>query len=139
MTAVQVKLLRLDQEPGGDHVYGIKIDQLIATAVGGADRLDAAQPNPSAPIPGAKARLELHEDGPLIKTVIEQIPALISACAALISAWCAWQSTRKDISPARKRTIRRTVQVTVGKHTYEGQLAAKDLKRVANLLASLDP
>lgn len=137
MTTVQVKLQRNDREPGGDHVYGAKIDELIGASVGGVDKLDRTQVNPRARIPKVNARLELHEDGPLIQTVIEQIPALISACAALMTAWCVWRSTRKDIPPAVKRTIRRTIRVTVGSHTFEGPLGAKDLKRVANLLASL--
>lgn len=137
MTAVHIKLQRHDREPGGDHVYGTKIDKLIGAAVGGAKKFDRTQNNPAAPVSGTKARLELHEDGPLIETVIEQIPALISACASLITAWCAWRSARKDLPPKLKRTLRRTVRVTVGTHTYEGQLAPKDLKRVANLLTSL--
>lgn len=124
MTPVQIKLRREDREPGGDHVYGTKIDKLIGAVVSRADE--------------TKAHLELHEDGPLIQTVIEQIPALISAGASLITAWCAWRSARKDLPPVLKRTLRRTIRVTVGSHTYEGQLAPKDLKRVANLLASLD-
>lgn len=68
-------------------------------------------------------------------SAVEQIPALTSACASLTTAWCAWRSARKDF-PRRLR-LRRTVRVTVGSHTYEGQLAPKDLKRVASLLASL--
>lgn len=137
MTTVRIKLERHDREPGGDHVYGTKIDQFINAAVGGVEKFDRARYNPTATISGTKARLELHEDGPLIQTVIEQIPALISACASLITAWCAWKSARKDLPPKLKRTLRRTVRVSVGSHTYEGQLDPKDLKRVASLLASL--
>jgi hypothetical protein len=137
MTKVLVKLERDDREPGGDHVYGARIDKLIAATVGGVEKFNRRQYNPSARIPGTNARIELHEDGPLIQTVIEQIPALIGACASLITAWCAWRSTRKDLPAKHKRTLRRTVRVTVGNHTYEGQLAPKDVKRVASLLASL--
>ena len=137
MTTVRIKLERYDREPGGEHVYGAKIDELISAAVGGVEKFDRTQHNPTATISGTKVRLELHEDGPLIQTVIEQIPALISACAALITAWCAWKSARKDLPPKLRRTLRRTVRITVGSHTYEGQLDPKNLKRVANLLASL--
>ena len=137
MTTVQIKLQRYDREPGGDHVYGAEIDKLIGSSVGGVEKFKSKRIKPKARITGVEAHLELHEDGPLFQTVIEQIPALISACAALMTAWCMWKSTRKDIPPAVVRTIPRTIRVTVGSHTYEGQLDAKDLKRVANLLASL--
>jgi hypothetical protein len=138
MRRVALKLMRFDREPGGDHYYGPAIDRLLDSLAGGTAKLDRSSPSPVIELKAARLQVELHEDGPLLHTIVEKLPEAINAVAALISAWCAWRTLRKDISKEAAAAYRRTVEISVGKHKYAGRPSPAQAKRIARFLATLE-
>ena len=106
MLSIQVQLRRpFDREPS-DHLYGEPFDSAADAIVGGAARWSSprtVQPgNPRAVIPGTSLSLELHEDGPLIDFILQnldQIPNYISAITSIVFAWIAARALRKQELP----------------------------------------
>lgn len=130
----ELKLERWDREPGGDHNYGEPIDKLMEELVGGSEQFDRSAHNPIAKIPEVDASVELHEDGPLILFLVEQIPAILGATAALISAWVAWKSSRSLANQDEQRSV----IIKIGKHEYRGSTGKKEeLEKIFSFLASL--
>lgn len=137
---VEIKLRRNDTEPDPDeqHRYGPRIDGLLDELAGGAGRIDrTVRPFPNARAVSTRARLELHEDGPILQTALEHLPELLNAAASLLTAWVAWKSARKNLSKDERRWEQRTVEITVGPHSYAGRPTVKEAKKIARLLASL--
>jgi len=131
MKKMQIKLYRVDREPGGDHNYGEDMNHALDEMVGGRYKFKKVDGRPTAKIPGTDAKIELHEDGPLILFVIAQIPAIVSAMAALVSTWIAWKSTKRTMP-------KRSVKIKWGNHEYEGNpKSKKELKQILDFFKNL--
>jgi hypothetical protein len=106
MLPIQIQLHRpFDRKPD-DHVYGEPFDGAADRLVGGKDKWSAPREQrretPRAQIPGTTMSIELHEDGPLLEFVLQnlnQIPNYVSAIAAVVSAWAATRALRKQALP----------------------------------------
>jgi hypothetical protein len=107
------------------------VDRLIDELAGGAGRLDRAADPPTATLADADAMIVLHEDGPTFQFVIEQVPAFVSAAAALFSAWTAWRP--KQPTPVQDRP--RDVHLQIGGNTYSGPV--KDIEEIKSIAAEL--
>jgi hypothetical protein len=123
------------------HSYGIAIDALLDELVGGEGQLRRTNFRPIAELEGSAATVELHEDGPLIQTIIEQIPQIIGAITGLASLWITWKS--RESEAVRKRKKRRgewvddprTVRIKVGDHEYDGRPRDKEqLEKIVRVL-----
>jgi hypothetical protein len=106
MVSIQVQLHRpFDREPN-DHVYGEPFDSAADRVIGGKEKWSSPRAQrhetPRAVIPGTEMSIELHEDGPLLEFVLQnvaQIPNYVSAIAAVVSAWAATRALRKQQLP----------------------------------------
>jgi hypothetical protein len=95
-----------DRHPS-DHFYGEPFDAELDKFVGGKSawsfpREDRSQ-RPQAKLKDRNISIELHEDGPVIDFIAQnlaQLPDYVSAISAIVSAWAATRALRKrDLPP----------------------------------------
>jgi hypothetical protein len=145
MLSIQIQLHRpFDREPG-HHLYGEPFDSAVDTLVGGKKKWSSPrhiQPGiPRAAIPGTDMSIELHEDGPLLEFLlqnIDQIPNYISAVASIVSAWAAARALRRnELPPGDFRNKGGTV-IRVGDLRIESErnLAPDQLARLLSAIAT---
>ena len=113
------------------HFYGARIDRLLDELVGGGG-FDRRAEWPTAEVPETAVTITLHEDGPTFMFVLEQLPAFMSAAAAVFTAWMAWRRAREVRS--------RFARIEIGGHTYTGPASSvEELGTVVRMLAALAP
>ena len=146
---IEIKLHRpYDRDPG-DHHYGDLFDKAINELIGGFGNWseppdDIKVQNPKAKVRDKEIFLELHEDGPLIHFIadnIDQIPNYISAIASIISAWAAVRAIKKK-DPGKEDYLKESgTIIKVGKNKFESRedLDPNRVKEVIKFIDSLTP
>jgi len=139
-TPINIRLARVCREGDGDHFYGHPFDQMLDDIVGGTTEWSSPrvqrEKTPQAKVKGPDVSVELHEGGPEIQFMIEQIPNFMTAFAGLMSAWVAWRSARKE--PDIQHMIdkaRRNIEISVHNHYYTGQPTPEQVKDIALFLS----
>jgi hypothetical protein len=144
---IRLRLHRpFDRNPD-DHLYGEPFDTEVNKLVGGesnwsSPRKDRSQ-QPRATVQGQGISIELHEDGPLIEFLlqnIDQIPNYISAISGAISAWAATRALRRrDLAKDDFHTESGTI-VEIGDLRFQSKrdLKPEEVIEVTNSLAKLE-
>ena len=128
MLSIQIQLYRpFDRDPS-DHIYGEPFDSAADSLVGGAEKWssprDQQAANPRAIIPGTEMSIELHEDGPIIEFIVQQvnqIPNYVGAIAGVVSAWAAVRALRQQALPKDDYHGKSGTVITVGDLRIESQ------------------
>lgn len=141
---IQVKLYRpFDRDPD-DHLYGALFDNELSKIIGGAQNWSSELPDrsktPKAKVNDAQIEIELHEDGPLIKLLIDnldQIPIFISSIASIISAWAAVMAVKKKDSKKDEYQKKSGTIIQIGKNKFESEedLNPNEVKDIATFIA----
>lgn len=143
---VNIKLYRrYDREPS-DHSYGEEFDNELNRIVGGKDKwsptpeASSCDKPPAAKIADTDTKIELHEDGPLISFILENldlVPACVSAIASLISAWVAVRAVRASKLPENSMDRESGTIIEIGeyKFTCDKNLTPKQVEEMLKSIA----